>query len=320
MAANVNSYIAAGNAAVKNTFASLAAARDNSPKYDEIAKAGMKSRAEQKVTAMQADADVKRAQTEANAYLERNEITLDANKKINKSKKKIQFAGKIAAAGAVMAASLLPAAEIIKPRARDFSGQEARLKGQMDKLNRDIQDMKNKPPAPAVTDPSSTTSSTTGFNPQSGPGWQRLSNVIRFAEGTTGDAGYTTMFGHRQFTDMSRHPNNPMATSWGTQSEAAGAYQFMLPTWNRAQKALNLPDFSRESQEKAGRYLTQGRGVDPDATFSTKEEFTAAMDKLAPEWAGLPYQGISPQGYGRGSSYYGQGGKSVDQLWEIYNQ
>ena len=42
------------------------------------------------------------------------------------------------------------------------------------------------------------------------------------------------------------------------------------------------------------------------------------MDKLAPEWASLPYSGISPSGHGRGSSYYGQGGKTLDQLWEIY--
>ena len=80
MAANVNSYIAAGNAAVKNTYASLAAARDNAPKYDEIAKQGMKSRAEEKITAMKADAAVKEAQIDADTLLKKSDIKIDLNK------------------------------------------------------------------------------------------------------------------------------------------------------------------------------------------------------------------------------------------------
>ena len=42
------------------------------------------------------------------------------------------------------------------------------------------------------------------------------------------------------------------------------------------------------------------------------------MDKLAPEWASLPYSGKSPGGYGQGSSYYGQGGKTLEELWSRY--
>ena len=44
------------------------------------------------------------------------------------------------------------------------------------------------------------------------------------------------------------------------------------------------------------------------------------MDKLAPEWASLPYSTTSPGGFGNGSSYYGQGGKSLLDLWERYQQ
>ena len=122
------------------------------------------------------------------------------------------------------------------------------------------------------------------------------------------------MFGGRQFTDMSRHPNSPMATGWGTQSEAAGKYQFMKPTWDMAKNALGLKDFSRESQEKAGRYLTQQRGVNPDQVITTREEFVKAMDKLAPEWASLPAS------YKGGKSHYGQPSKNTDELWKIYQQ
>ena len=149
MAANVNNYIAAGNAAVKNSYAALAAARDNAPKYDEIAKAGMKARAEQRISATKADAAVRSSQIKANSYLEREKITLDKNKSLAKSKKKTQFAGKIAAAGAVMATSLLPSAEIIKPRDRDFSSQEARYRTGLDKANAEIKQF-NTPKATTV--------------------------------------------------------------------------------------------------------------------------------------------------------------------------
>ena len=148
-------------------------------------------------------------------------------------------------------------------------------------------------------------------------GWRKLSNVIRFGEGTLGSGGYNTQFTGTTFTDTSKHPRQ-LRSGGGYTSDAAGAYQFLSSTWEGAKNALGLTDFSPESQEKAGRYLTQQRGVNPDQVFKTKAEFKEAMDKLAPEWASLPYSGISPSGYGRGSSYYGQGGKTLDELWEIY--
>ena len=95
----------------------------------------------------------------------------------------------------------------------------------------------------------------------------------------------------------------------------------MPKTWDTVvQPALNLPDFSVESQEKAGRYLTQNRGVDPDKVITNFDDFKSAIDKLAPEWASLPYSKPSPTGYGNGSSYYGQGGISLQEAWKIYNQ
>ena len=166
---------------------------------------------------------------------------------------------------------------------------------------------------------SSSSSSATTAAPSSGDQWDRWGKVISFAEGTSGEKGYTTMFGGRQFTDMSRHPNSPMATSWGTQSEAAGKYQFMKPTWDSASSAVGVTDFSPESQEKVGRYLAEQRGLDINTQITNIDEFRAQVDKIAPEWAGLPYSGKGRNGGGYGTSYYGQGGKSIEQLWEVWN-
>ena len=43
------------------------------------------------------------------------------------------------------------------------------------------------------------------------------------------------------------------------------------------------------------------------------------MDKLAPEWASLPYSGIVKVMV-REALSYGQGGKTLDELWEIYQR
>ena len=155
--------------------------------------------------------------------------------------------------------------------------------------------------------------------PTSSDAWRRLSRVIRVAEGTSGDAGYNTMFGGGKFTDMSRHPDTVIHTERYS-SAAAGAYQFMPATWNRAAGALGLTDFSPTSQEAAGRWLVQQRDVNPDAIYETKDQFAQAIDRLAPEWAGLPnlYGPDSKGNVGTNSSFYGQGGQSLDTLWEIY--
>ena len=149
------------------------------------------------------------------------------------------------------------------------------------------------------------------------PGWQKLSNVLRTGEGTKGDSGYNTMFTGAKFTDTSKHPRQ-INQSGKYRSDAAGAYQFLSTTWDRAKNALGLKDFSPTSQEAAGRYLTQQRGVDPDKVITDFQTFKNTLDKLAPEWASMPYQGVSPEGYGRGSSYYGQGGLSAEEAWKIY--
>ena len=153
-----------------------------------------------------------------------------------------------------------------------------------------------------------------------GLGWGGLSRVIRFAEGTASNAGYNTMFTHKQFDGYGDHPRQLQSSGRWT-SDAAGAYQFLSTTWDGARSALGLQDFSPASQEAGARHLTQHkRGVNPDKVIKTIDEFREVMDQLAPEWASLPYSKPSPKGFGNGSSYYGQGGKSLETLWEIYQQ
>ena len=152
---------------------------------------------------------------------------------------------------------------------------------------------------------------TGNMSPQTGTtAWQKLGNTIAFGEGTTGEKGYTTQFTGTQFSGFGDHPRQ-LRASGGLKSDASGKYQFLSTTWDGAAKALGLTDFSPQSQEAAGRYLTQKRGVDPDKPITNINDFRQVMDKLAPEWASLPTAST-------GTSYYGQGGKTLDQLWTYY--
>ena len=147
-----------------------------------------------------------------------------------------------------------------------------------------------------------------------GKNWHALQTVIRQVEGTKGDKGYTTRFGGHQFTGFGQHPNIKESTGWGTKSEAAGAFQFMKPTWDESRNALGLTDFSPASQQKAGRFLTNRRGVNPDADLTDFGAFSSAITKLSPEWAGLPSSTKGRKGY------WGQANADMNQLHQLYLQ
>lgn len=148
------------------------------------------------------------------------------------------------------------------------------------------------------------------------PNRYALSQVVQHAEGTRGPDAYRVMFGHsasnpRLLNDFSQHPNNPYPTPWGTDSEAAGAYQFMKPTWNDITRANpDIRDFSPESQERAFDFLASRRGVTPTAPINNINDFTDVMTRFSPEWASLPYKG--------GASYYNQPVKKIEELWNVY--
>lgn len=122
--------------------------------------------------------------------------------------------------------------------------------------------------------------------------WRRaMLNAISATE----SPGYNVLHGGATFDDYSAHPNNPqpVAGQEGVTSTAAGKYQFIHETWQRAAQALGLTDFSPESQDAAAWWLAQqdyqsrtGRVLENDlrAAGGLTPEIAAA---LAPTWEGL---------------------------------
>ncbi|GEM_PF-1210688 len=92
--------------------------------------------------------------------------------------------------------------------------------------------------------------------------------MLRFKEGTSSEIGYTTQYSGKQFSDMSKHPEEVIKAG-GYSSSAAGAYQIMTDTWKNLTghyqgidkkwhysekidlaKKYNISSFDQESQDK----------------------------------------------------------------------
>ena len=142
------------------------------------------------------------------------------------------------------------------------------------------------------------------------PERRALLNTIRFAEGTWAnghDQGYWILFGGSLMASLDRHPNRVMRTT-GYASAAAGAYQFMPPTWAIASRKLGLSGFGPDVQDQAAIFLIRHRGA---LHLADRGEMTPELAaRLAPEWASFPTLA--------GRSFYGQPVKRFSELKQFY--
>lgn len=135
------------------------------------------------------------------------------------------------------------------------------------------------------------------------PNVMAFMKIIRNGEGTNNSNGYRTLFGGGLFDSLKVHPNI-LVRRGKYSSTAAGAYQILYKTWIMIQKALNLPDFGEESQDKAAIYLLIMRGV---IDYVVKGDIKNAIDGINKttgadkEWASLP------------DSPYGQPTRTMEQ-------
>lgn len=119
-------------------------------------------------------------------------------------------------------------------------------------------------------------------------------DMIAYAEGTSGERGYLTMFGYRYAESYADHPRQVFSftNSKGQQlrTSAAGRYQFLASTWDELKRKLNLQDFSPASQDAAAIELIRQRGALNDVKAG---RIVQAVDKVRSIWASLPGAGYS---------------------------
>lgn len=118
---------------------------------------------------------------------------------------------------------------------------------------------------------------------------QAFLKVIRSGEGTADANGYRRIFGGQLFVGYADHPRITVKKS-GYTSSAAGAYQFIISTWDETKRIMGLKDFSPASQDLAALGRIAARGALDDVIAG---RFEMAVKKCAREWASLPF---SPYG------------------------
>ena len=132
--------------------------------------------------------------------------------------------------------------------------------------------------------------------------------LIREGESNQNDDAYTICYGGSHFTAPPwEHPRKPI-TAGGLTSTAAGAYQFLARTYDALVKQYGFSDFSPGNQDQAAEALIHGRKALDDVISG---RITSALAKCCKEWASLP----DPK---TGTSYYGQGGLTLDQVKVVY--
>lgn len=121
------------------------------------------------------------------------------------------------------------------------------------------------------------------------PNVKAMLAVIRKGEGTSDSKGYQRIFGGKLFSSFADHPRITVKKG-GYTSSAAGAYQFLISTWDETRKKMGLKDFSPFNQDLAALGRIAARGALYDVINGN---FEAAIKKLNKEWASLP---LSPYG------------------------
>lgn len=174
-----------------------------------------------------------------------------------------------------------------------------------------------------------------------------LLDMIAYAEGTLGVSqnGYDVIVDFYTIVDWTPdtdiiHGNNDWNVKGGSNSTAAGRYQFKGSTWmgrwtggSKTKKGQNVP-MTKANQDAAALWLIKSYRLPSTAIDSrtvtveeitTRSKFDILLQKLAPEWASLPltkdvtYDGqLKKAGTG---FYSGQGGrKSADELWGVFQK
>jgi muramidase (phage lysozyme) len=136
-------------------------------------------------------------------------------------------------------------------------------------------------------------------------------DLIAYCEGTDRNIngmreGYNIRYAFKTFSDYSKFPTGRI-TANGITSSASGRYQIMDFTWyGDIQPALNLPDFSPDSQDQACLWLLHiKRKI---LHYVDRDNLKAFCSIASWEWASIP------------PSRYGQGNYKYNDIVNIYNK
>jgi len=133
-------------------------------------------------------------------------------------------------------------------------------------------------------------------------------DMIAYAEGTLGIAGYRMHYAGGHFYDFSDHPRQVICATYGVSqkqlcSSAAGRYQFLQKTWDYLAPKIKADNFGPLHQDRAAIAMIQERNA---LDLIKKGDIEAAIERLNTIWASFP------------GAPYGQRTYSLSQLKQVY--
>lgn len=111
--------------------------------------------------------------------------------------------------------------------------------------------------------------------------------AIRLGEGTSDALGYRRLVGGGEFESYADHPRPKvyLPILGGKYTSAAGAYQFIWPTWNSLVGQYAFADFSPSTQDEGAVALILEKDALDDVRAGRVED---AIRKVRNVWASLP--------------------------------
>lgn len=130
--------------------------------------------------------------------------------------------------------------------------------------------------------------------------------AIRLGEGTSDDDGYRRLVGGGEFEGFDKHPGIKVwIKAYNIWSSAAGAYQFITPTWKGLVAEWGFENFEPSTQDEAAVALILEKNALKDVMGGRIED---AVRKCRTIWASLP------------GSQYGQRTETMKRFLEEYDK
>lgn len=119
------------------------------------------------------------------------------------------------------------------------------------------------------------------------PNVRAFLRAIRLGEGTSDPLGYRRIVGGGEFESYAEHPRPKvyLPILGGKYSSAAGAYQFIWPTWSGLAQKFGFGDFSPSAQDEGAVALIEEKNALDDVKNGRIRE---AIHKVRNVWASLP--------------------------------
>jgi hypothetical protein len=280
---NAASWVRSGRSVAQGSIDAFATAREASPDYTDISKQGLTSRARQKIAAMDAEADARQVENNAETKIKLTELGIKAEASKRAAKKQAAKGQMLGKAGVLLGAALEKPDAPIKPidPSKQFEAEDAYLKGQQERFAADA----DKPFTRRDYEPDKYTYAPDGTptlkitpeaNQQSAP--MRKAGILPAAGGAGSRESGTAQF------NAAVNRSKPVESNLGDVSKLVGGMGFSAAEWGTFKGEV-------AKIESGGKYNIFGGSGDH---YDGRYQLGAAAKTDGARYAGIADPGHSP--------------------------